>query len=109
MSADGHGFELGSDPRLRTRKQAADAQRAFNAAQAASESDEACRGEIGWLPRTTPMQQGSRPPDERRVTFAQQQSPGSNGGSAAAGTGQNKNVLMCARRRRGMSPPGWPC
>jgi len=41
MSADGHGFELDSDPRLRTRKQAADAQRAFKAAQAASESDEA--------------------------------------------------------------------
>jgi hypothetical protein len=41
MSADGHGFELGSDPRFKTRKQAADAQRAFKAAQAASESDEA--------------------------------------------------------------------
>jgi len=41
MRADGHGFELGSDPRFRTRKQAADAQRAFKAAQAASESDEA--------------------------------------------------------------------
>jgi hypothetical protein len=41
MSADGHGFELGSDPRFRTRKQAADAQRAFKAAQTTSESDEA--------------------------------------------------------------------
>jgi hypothetical protein len=41
MSADGHGFEFGGDPRLRTRKQAADAQRAFNAAQAASGTDEA--------------------------------------------------------------------
>ena len=41
MSADGHGFESGSDPRFRTRKQAADAQRAFKAAQTTSESDEA--------------------------------------------------------------------
>src|SRR3990172_5551264 len=38
MSTDGHGFELGVDPRLRSRKAAADAQRAFNAAQTASES-----------------------------------------------------------------------
>jgi hypothetical protein len=41
MSADGHGFELGGDPRFRTRKQAADAQRAFKAAQAALEPDQA--------------------------------------------------------------------
>jgi hypothetical protein len=40
MSADGHGFE-GSDPRFRTRKQAADAQRAAKAAQTAAEPDQA--------------------------------------------------------------------
>jgi hypothetical protein len=41
MSEDGHGFELGGDPRFRTRKQAADAQRALRAAQTTSESNEA--------------------------------------------------------------------
>jgi hypothetical protein len=41
MSADGHGFELGGDPRFRTRKQAADAQRAFKAVETAAEPDQA--------------------------------------------------------------------
>jgi hypothetical protein len=41
MSTDGHGFEMRSDPRFRTRKAAADAQRAFNADYAASGSDQA--------------------------------------------------------------------
>lgn len=41
MSADGHGFETGGDPRFRTRKAAADAQRVFDAARIAVEPDEA--------------------------------------------------------------------
>jgi hypothetical protein len=41
MSTDGHGFEPGGDPRFRTRKAAADAQRAFDADQAAPASDHA--------------------------------------------------------------------
>lgn len=41
MSADGHGFESGGDPRFRTRKAAAEAQRAFDAARVASEPDDA--------------------------------------------------------------------
>lgn len=37
----GSAWELRGDPRLRTRKQAIDAQRAFKAAQTASEPDQA--------------------------------------------------------------------
>jgi hypothetical protein len=41
MSAHGHGFEGSEDPRIRTRKAATDAQRAFDAARIASEPEEA--------------------------------------------------------------------
>ena len=40
MSRKGHGFELGVDPRFRTRKEAAEAQRAFDAARFTSELEE---------------------------------------------------------------------
>ena len=41
MSRDGHGFELPVDPRFMTRKAAATAQRANDAARIASEPEEA--------------------------------------------------------------------
>ncbi len=41
LSTDGHGFEMRSDPRFRTRQAAADAQRPFNPDRAATDADQA--------------------------------------------------------------------